>query len=70
MVLTDADFGRAYLTEGWARRFLLDMFRTHTILFVGYSHDDVVMHYLSRALPIADSADRFALVADAPNLDE
>ena len=22
MVLTDADFGRAYLTEGWARRFL------------------------------------------------
>ena len=24
MVLTDADFGRGYLTEGWARRFLVD----------------------------------------------
>ena len=26
MVLTDADFGRAYLTEGWARRFLVEVF--------------------------------------------
>ena len=25
-VLTDADFGRAYLTEGWARRFLATLF--------------------------------------------
>ncbi len=70
MVLTDADFGRAYLIEGWARRFLLDMFRTHAVLFVGYSHDDVVMHYLSRALPAADTAKRFALVADASNFDD
>lgn len=61
VVLTDADFGRAYLTEGWARRFLLDVFRTHTVLFVGYSHDDVVMNYLARALPADSSAGRFAL---------
>lgn len=61
MVLTDADFGRAYLTEGWARRFLLDVFRTHTVLFVGYSHDDVVMNYLARALPADGSAGRYAL---------
>lgn len=61
VVLTDADFGRAYLTEGWARRFLLDVFRTHTILFVGYSHDDVVMNYLARALPADGSAGRYAL---------
>lgn len=60
-VLTDADFGRAYLTEGWARRFLLDVFRTHTVLFVGYSHDDVVMSYLARALPADGSVGRFAL---------
>ena len=39
MVLTDHDFGRAYLTEsdGWARRFLVDLFATYTVLFVGYS---------------------------------
>ncbi|KAB8198398.1 DUF4020 domain-containing protein [Lysobacter maris] len=61
VVLTDADFGRAYLTEGWARRFLLDVFRTHTVLFVGYSHDDVVMNYLARALPADGSAERYAL---------
>lgn len=61
LVLTDADFGRAYLTEGWARRFLVDLFRRYTVLFVGYSHDDVVMTYLARALPADDIVGRFAL---------
>lgn len=61
LVLTDADFGRAYLTEGWARRFLVDAFGRYTVLFIGYSHDDVVMHYLARALPTGGDAGRFAL---------
>jgi hypothetical protein len=61
LVITDTDFGRAYLTEGWARRFLVDVFRRYTVLFVGYSHDDVVMHYLARALPADSIASRFAL---------
>ncbi len=61
LVLTDADFGRAYLTEGWARRFLVDVFRQYTVLFVGYSHNDVVMNYLARALPADSVAGRFAL---------
>lgn len=61
LVLTDSDFGRAYLTEGWARRFLVDVFRQYTVLFVGYSHDDVVMNYLARALPADSVAGRFAL---------
>lgn len=61
LVLTDSDFGRAYLTEGWARRFLEDVFRQYTVLFVGYSHDDVVMNYLARALPADGVAGRFAL---------
>ena len=65
MVLTDVDFGRAYLTEGWARRFLVDLFRTHTVLFVGYSHSDTVMNYLSRALT-PGVGDRFALT-DEPD---
>ena len=62
MVLTDSDFGRAYLTEGWARRFLVDVFRSYTVLFVGYSHDDTVMNYLARALPTGTK--RFALTDD------
>jgi len=61
MVLTDARFGRAYLTEGWARRFLLELFRNFTVLFVGYSYDDVVMNYLTRALPVTDQGLRFIL---------
>ena len=65
MVLTDADFGSAYLTEGWARRFLVDLFHTYTVLFVGYSHGDMVMNYLSRALP-PGAGDRFALT-DEPD---
>ena len=61
MVLTDADFGRAYLTEGWARRFLVELFRSFTVMFVGYSHSDTVMKYLVRALPARESKPRFAL---------
>lgn len=67
MVLTDSDFGRAYLTEGWARRFLLDVFRSYTVLFVGYSHDDVVMTYLARALPTGSSVGRYALTETDQN---
>jgi len=50
LVITDSDFGRAYLTDGWARRFLQTMFAEFTVLFVGYSHSDMVINYLSRAL--------------------
>lgn len=71
-VFTDEDFGRAYLTEGWARRFLLDLFRSYTVLFVGYSHDDTVLTYLVRGLPSRTSfqeksgplPERFSLVLD------
>lgn len=45
MVLTDQDFGRAYLTEGWARRFLVALFRQFTVLFVGYGHNDMVRNH-------------------------
>ena len=64
-VLTDTDFGRAYLTEGWARRFLVELYREFTVLFVGYGHNDTVMNYLSRALPERQASRRFALTAEA-----
>lgn len=50
LVLTDRDFGRAYLTNAWATRFLLPMFEKFTVLFIGYSHDDLIMNYLARGL--------------------
>ena len=67
MVLTDADFGRAYLTEGWARRFLVDVYQHYIVLFVGYSYDDIVMRYLARALPTSSMTNHFALTVESEN---
>jgi hypothetical protein len=65
LVLTDADFGRAYLTEGWATRFLQRLFAKYVVLFVGYRHSDPVMHYLARGLPPAsEESRRFALAPE------
>ena len=50
LVLTAADFGRAYLTDRWASRFVTELFREFTVIFVGYSVSDPVMGYLVDAL--------------------
>lgn len=62
LVLTDQDFGRAYLTDGWARRFAHELFMNWTVLFIGYSHSDVVMTYLARGLP--SGAQRYVLTSE------
>lgn len=67
LVLTDDDFGRAYLTEGWARRFLVALFQEYTVLFVGYSHGDTVLSYLARALPPTTELRRFSLIEEGDN---
>ena len=50
LVLTDADFGRAYLSEGWARNFLQGIYAKFHVLFIGYSHGDVLLTYLAKGL--------------------
>ena len=50
LVLSSGDFGRAYLQEGWARRFLLELFRNYTVCFVGYSLNDATLRYLTDAI--------------------
>lgn len=35
MIATDSDFGRAYLLDAWAARFLERMFSLYAVLFVG-----------------------------------
>lgn len=47
IVLNDRDFAQAYLSEGWAARFLLKLFETYTVVFIGYSFNDVIMRYLA-----------------------
>ncbi|MBU1318165.1 MAG: SIR2 family protein [candidate division Zixibacteria bacterium] len=50
LILTDEDFGKAYMTDGWARRFLISMFANYHVLFIGYSHEDLMLTYLARGL--------------------
>lgn len=59
MILTDQDFGTAYLADAWATRFLYSMFQEFVVLYVGYSHNDVMMDYLGIGLRRRDS--RFVL---------
>ncbi|MGO9442989.1 MAG: DUF4020 domain-containing protein [Terriglobales bacterium] len=62
LVLTDSDFGRAYITEGWATRFLERLFSRYVVLFVGYSHQDMLLSYLARGLTAGSPGPgRFAL---------
>lgn len=63
LVLTDRDFGSAYLTRGWARDFLVRLFGRYAVLFVGYSHNDVTTTYLARGLDPSGIGQRWAMVA-------
>ena len=62
MVLTTEDFGRAYFSKGWAREFLLSLFSKYTVLFVGYSHSDVLISYLAHGLKHAGVKPRWSLI--------
>ncbi len=61
LVLTDADFGCAYLTDAWASTFLRSLFVEFTILFIGYSHRDPPIRYLARGLTGRKGPKRFAV---------
>lgn len=55
LILTSGDFGLAYLIEGWAARFVSELFRNFTVCFVGYSIDDPVLRYMMDALAADES---------------
>jgi len=50
LVLSSGDFGLAYLTERWAARFVGELFRNFTVVFIGYSIGDPVLRYMMDAL--------------------
>lgn len=50
MVLTSSDYGEAYVSRGWASRFLVDLFKSSVVLFVGYSCSDSLVDYLTRSI--------------------
>lgn len=49
-VVSSADFGRAYLADGWATRFIQALMSRYRIVFIGYSADDPPVQYLLEAL--------------------
>ena len=50
LIVSSGDFGRAYLTEGWATRFVSELFRNYSVCFVGYSINDPVLRHMVDAL--------------------
>lgn len=50
LILTDSDFGRAYLRDQWASHFVANLMDRYTVVFVGYSMADVVVRYLTKAV--------------------
>ncbi len=70
MVLTASDFGKAYFSRGWAREFLLSLFSKYTVLFVGYSHSDVMVSYLAYGIKHAIQKERWALISSDSSEDE
>ncbi|PIJ60676.1 SIR2 family protein [Mesotoga sp. H07.pep.5.3] len=63
LIVTDTDFGRAYLSEGWASDFVRTLYGSdYTILFIGYSHSDPMLKYLARGLRIRKN-NKFSFVS-------
>ncbi len=60
LVFSQSGFGRAYITENWASKFLHDLFKTYTILFYGYRHNDTILKYLTKGLQDAKPMFAFA----------
>ncbi|KGE01848.1 SIR2 family protein [Rhizobium sp. YS-1r] len=56
-VLSSGDFGRAYLADGWAARFIQSLLSRFSIVFLGYSADDPPVQYLLEALKGASALD-------------
>ena len=62
-VLGSADFGRAYLSEAWATRFVQSLLDTYTVVLVGYKAEDPPVRYLLQGLNHDDRSDRSRLYA-------
>lgn len=62
-VLSSADFGRAYLSEGWATNFIRNLLNRYTVVLVGYQAEDPPIKYLLQGLNHDGLSDRSRLYA-------
>ena len=49
-VVSSSDFGRAYLSEAWATRFVRDLLDRYIVVLLGYSANDPPVRYLLQGL--------------------
>lgn len=69
-VLSSADFGRAYLSEGWATNFIRHLLERYTVVLVGYQAEDPPIKYLLQGLNYDGKYDRSRLYAFDQGLSE
>lgn len=62
-VLGSSDFGRAYLADGWATRFLTQLLDKRTVVLLGYSAGDPPVRYLLEGLNAAAPGDERVIYA-------
>jgi NAD-dependent SIR2 family protein deacetylase len=69
LVYDSASFGKAYITEGWAARFLATLFSDpdQYIIFIGYSLNDPLMRYLMSAISASNRHDNLYILTDDCN---
>ena len=65
MIVTAEDYGNAYVSNGWISRFLVDLFKSYTVLFVGYSCNDSLVDYLTRSISSEISGHSFVLCKES-----
>ncbi len=62
-VLSSADFGRAYLSEGWATNFIRSLLKSYTVVLIGYQAEDPPVKYLLQGLYHDELSERSNLYA-------
>lgn len=65
IIITDEHFSRTYMSEGTARKFIEKILKTYHVLFVGYSYNDTMMHYLTRAIRSESTKQHYIFLSDS-----
>lgn len=50
LIISSQNFGSAYLSHGWATKFLSNLLTRRTVVLIGYSGDDTLVRYLLEGL--------------------
>lgn len=63
LIISSQDFGSAYLSHGWATRFLSNLLTRRTVVLIGYSGDDTLVRYLLEGLNSENSESKNQIYA-------